>query len=73
MYGDSVINWIVNNCWHEQSGARETDAILDSSVLPVLAIYLVNSTIMNTHKVQLTVRKNKIVLLKYNKKLASCD
>lgn len=73
IYGKSVINWIVNNCRHEQSGARETDAILDSSVLPVLAIYLVNSSIMKTHKVQLTVRKNKIVLLKYNEKLASCD
>lgn len=73
MYGESVINWIVNHCRHEQSGARETDAILDSSVLPVLAIYLVNSTNMKTLKVQLTVRKNKIALLKCNEKLASCD
>lgn len=66
VYGESIINWLANNCRYEQFGAREIDALFNSSVLPTLANYLVNSDFKKEQKIQITVRKNKLLLRKHD-------
>ncbi|MFP1464157.1 hypothetical protein ACLB1E_37090 [Escherichia coli] len=36
-YSDSLIDWIIQNCQCDKFGARDIDAVLNTSVLPVLA------------------------------------
>ena len=62
-YTDSLIEWITHHCQCDKSGARDIDAILNRTVLPVLARCLIDSEDnKTTKKIRMSVRKNNITL-----------
>ncbi|ELR3168155.1 type VI secretion system ATPase TssH [Escherichia coli] len=62
-YSDSLIDWVTHNCQMEKFGARNIDAVLNTSLLPPLARYLIDSQNKNaTTKIRISVRKNNITL-----------
>ena len=62
-YSDTLIDWITHHCQCDNSGARGIDAVLNRTVLPVLARYLIDSeNNKTTRKIRMSVRKNNITL-----------
>lgn len=62
-YSDTLIDWITHHCQCDKSGARDIDAVLNRTVLPVLARYLIDSeNNKTTKKIRMSVRKNNITL-----------
>lgn len=62
-YSDSLIDWIIQNCQCDKFGARDIDAVLNTSVLPVLARCLIDSKDKKaTKKIRISVRKDNVIL-----------
>lgn len=62
-YSDTLIDWITHHYQCDKSGARDIDAVLNRTVLPVLARYLIDSeNNKTTKKIRMSVRKNNITL-----------
>ena len=62
-YNDTLIDWIIDNCQYAKFGARDIDAVLNTSVLPVLARHLIDSEVKKTtKKIRMSVRRNNISL-----------
>ncbi|EFO3374042.1 ATPase, partial [Escherichia coli] len=55
--------WVTHNCQIEKFGARNIDAVLNTSLLPLLARYLIDSQHKKAStKIRISVRKNNIIL-----------
>ncbi len=62
-YSDSLVDWITHNCQIEKFGARNIDTVLNTSLLPLLARYLIDSQHKKAStKIRISVRKNNIIL-----------
>ncbi len=60
-YSDSLVDWITHNCQIEKFGARNIDTVLNTSLLPLLARYLIDSQHKKAStKIRISVRKNNI-------------
>ncbi|HDH9118057.1 TPA: ATPase, partial [Escherichia coli] len=62
-YSDSLVDWITQNCQNRKFGARNIDSVLNESILPILARYLIDyKDKKTTKKIRMSVRKNNITL-----------